>query len=147
MDKIELDSEGIQKAIKLQQELEAIEESEAINALNKERIKANIIALNSKYEFPEKDSKSEIVGRLKVTYPEANYGLDFQKFIDIFGMELFLRCFTISKAELNVEVWREMVRNEEVVETDLLPCITDPRELKPRITLMKGKDFEEDEED
>jgi len=145
-DRRELGDRQIAELSAAESELDEIAKQKAKLTEREEELKQGILHVNAWYEFPEVVSKSEVFGRLKITYPEANYGLDFNKFIELYGKEAFERFFKITKAELDVATWTEAVRNEEVKDSDLLPCILDARNLKPRLTLMKDREEVDEEE-
>jgi len=140
MDRQELDSNTIDKLRLLQVELESAQKDASDAGYRAALAKSAIADLNTRYIFPVTDNKSEIFERVKVIRVDGSYGLDFKKFIEIFGWDIFRECFDIEKASLRVEAWTEKVRNEEVKEDDLLPCITEPRDLKPRVGLVKDKE-------
>lgn len=132
---------------RLQEELAEVQEELKAAKVKEDKIKRQIIKMNSDYEFPEKQERSEMFGRLKVTKPEGSYGVDFKKFIELYGWDVFIACFDVQKAVMNVDVWTEMVRNEEVIESGLKDCIIEPRDLKPRVRLMKEGEEDTDEDE
>lgn len=132
---------------RLQEELEETQANLKEAKSKEDKVKAQIIKMSSDYEFPEAENRSEIFNRLKVTYPEGSYGIDHKKFIELYGWDVFIQCFTITKAEMDVAAWTELVRNEEVVESGLKECIIEPRNLKPRVRLMKEGEDDDEEDD
>lgn len=146
MGKKHLDEVGRLALERLQEELAESQEALTFAKIKEDKVKAQIIKMSAEYQFPETESRSENFDRLKVTYPEGSYGLDHNKFIELYGWDIFIRCFKVLKAEMDVAAWTEMVRNEEVVESGLAECIIEPRNLKPRVRLMKEGEIDEEDD-
>lgn len=110
-------------------------ESEAKQELNS--IKKKIRDINSKFSLPEVTAKTQGYGRIRVTQAESYPSMNVPKFIEVFGLEIFLECFTITNGEMDLHKWRQLVKDEKVIENKLAECLDTREPPTPKVTLAK----------
>lgn len=131
---------------KLQKELNDLE-TELVDLITKEKstkarlgeVRKRIVEINKTIPFLPSSAKSEVYGRIRITKSESYPTLNVPKFIEVFGLDVFLQCFTITNGEMNLEKWKSLVKAEVVVESMLAECLDQKETPAPKVTVISSQ--------